>query len=80
MRDGDGNPVEGIVFNILFLNMAKHTRQFQVVQRADGRVVLRVVPASPARLAPEAETLIREFVGSTCAACRSRSSSSTTSR
>jgi len=62
MRDARGNPVEGILFNILFLNMAKHTRQFQVVQRASGRLTLRVVPTTD-RLAPEAESLIREFVG-----------------
>jgi phenylacetate-CoA ligase len=62
MRDADGNPVEGILFNILFLNMAKHTRQFQVVQRADRRLILRVVPVGP-NLDPEAEALIREYVG-----------------
>ncbi|MGE0545751.1 MAG: phenylacetate--CoA ligase family protein [Kofleriaceae bacterium] len=62
MRDADGNPVEGILFNILFLNMAKHTRQFQVVQRADRRLTLKVVPIGQS-LAREAELLIREFVG-----------------
>ncbi|MGE0867378.1 MAG: phenylacetate--CoA ligase family protein [Kofleriaceae bacterium] len=62
MRDAEGNPVEGILFNILFLNMAKHTRQFQVVQRADRRLTLKVVPIGPS-LAREAELLIREFVG-----------------
>jgi phenylacetate-CoA ligase len=60
MRDADGNPVEGILFNILFLNMAKHTRQFQVVQRADRRIELRIVPVGPF-LDPGAEALIREF-------------------
>jgi phenylacetate-CoA ligase len=62
MRDARGNPVEGILFNILFLNMAKHAKQFQVVQRANGRLTLRVVPAKDF-LAPEAEALIRDFVG-----------------
>ena len=62
MRDADGNPVEGILFNILFLNMAKHTRQFQVVQRADRRVTLRIVPVGD-YFPPDAERLIREFVG-----------------
>jgi phenylacetate-CoA ligase len=62
MRDARGNPVEGILFNILFLHMAKYTRQFQVVQRANGRLILRVVPTTD-MLAPEAEALIREFVG-----------------
>jgi phenylacetate-CoA ligase len=63
MRDAQGNPVEGILFNILFLNMAKHTKQFQAVQRADGSLLLRVVPMSDGRLPPEVEQLIREFVG-----------------
>lgn len=62
MRDAHGNPVEGILFNILFLNMAKHTRQFQVVQRADRRLVLRVVPVGDC-LDPAAEQLIRDYVG-----------------
>lgn len=63
MRDAEGNPVEGILFNILFLDMARHTRQFQAVQRADGSLVLKVVPASRGRLPADAERLIREFVG-----------------
>jgi phenylacetate-CoA ligase len=64
MRDADGNPVEGILFNILFLNMAKHTRQFQVIQRADRRITLKVVPAgNELVLDHAAEALIREYVG-----------------
>ena len=62
MCDAAGNPVEGILFNILFLDMAKHARQFQVVQRADLRLLLRVVPTGE-RLPPAAETMIRQFVG-----------------
>ena len=69
MRDAHGNPVEGILFNILFLNMAKYARQFQVVQRADSRLTLRVVPTQES-LAPEAEALIREFVGKHVAGVR----------
>ena len=62
MRDADGNPVEGVLFNILFLAMAKHTRQFQAVQRADRRLLLKVVPSSGG-IPVQAEALIREFVG-----------------
>ncbi|MEO8700180.1 MAG: hypothetical protein ABI867_09055 [Kofleriaceae bacterium] len=62
MYDADGNPVEGILFNILFLNMAKHTRQFQVIQRADRRVTLKIVPVG-SELDRGAEALIREFCG-----------------
>lgn len=63
LRDAAGNRVEGIIFNILFLTLSKHTRQFQVVQRADDRVMLKVVPADGVRLDPEAERIIRAFVG-----------------
>ncbi|MBL0214632.1 MAG: phenylacetate--CoA ligase family protein [Myxococcales bacterium] len=63
MRDAAGNPVEGILFNILFLNMAKHTRQFQAIQRRDGSLLLKVVPTATGRLPAEVERLIREFVG-----------------
>jgi acyl-coenzyme A synthetase/AMP-(fatty) acid ligase len=62
MRDADGNPVEGILFNILFLDMAKHAKQFQAVQRADRRLLLKIVPAG-CGLPSQAEALIREFVG-----------------
>ena len=62
MHDAEGNPVEGILFNILFLDVAKHARQFQVVQRADRRLLMRVVPAGE-QLSPAAEMLIRSFVG-----------------
>ncbi len=62
LHDAHGNPVEGILFNILFLQLARHTRQFQAVQRADRRLLLKIVPASD-RLPAHAEALIREFVG-----------------
>jgi len=62
MRDADGNPVEGVLFNILFLALAKHTKQFQAVQRADRRLLLKVVPSGTG-LPHQAEALIREFVG-----------------
>jgi phenylacetate-CoA ligase len=62
MRDANGNPVEGLLFNILFLDMAKHTRQFQVVQHVDRRLTLKIVPSSAAGVGPEAEAAIREFV------------------
>jgi phenylacetate-coenzyme A ligase PaaK-like adenylate-forming protein len=62
LHDADGNPVEGILFNILFLTLARHTRQFQVVQHADRRLTLKIVPAYDG-LPADAESLIREFVG-----------------
>ena len=62
MRDAEGNPVEGILFNILFLHVAKDVKQFQAVQRADRRLVLKVVPHGRELPAP-AEATIRQFVG-----------------
>jgi phenylacetate-CoA ligase len=44
LRDGRGNAVGGLVFNILFGVMDQVAKQFQVVQRVDGSVVMRVVP------------------------------------
>ena len=62
MRDGEGNPVEGALFNILFLAVAKHASQFQAVQRADRHLVLKIVPTGP-DLPAAAQQIIREFVG-----------------
>lgn len=47
LRDGRGNPVGGLVFNILFGVLDHVARQFQVVQPVDGTVLLRVVPTGP---------------------------------
>lgn len=63
LHDVDGNPVDGIVFAILFGDLNKHTRQFQVVQRKDRSVVVRIVPKSPGPLAPAVEALMRAFIG-----------------
>lgn len=55
LRDGHGNPVGGLVFNILFGVMDHVARKFQVIQRRDGSVVMKVVPNVGDRLpAPEA--------------------------
>ena len=44
LRDGRGNAVGGLVFNILFGVMDHVAKKFQVVQKTDGRVVMKVVP------------------------------------
>jgi phenylacetate-CoA ligase len=54
LRDGNGNAVGGLVFNILFGVMSLVARQFQVVQKLDGQVVLKVVPNGGTEL-PAAE-------------------------
>ncbi len=44
LRDGKGNPVSGLVFNLIFVELAESTRQFQVVQHGDGSITLKLVP------------------------------------
>jgi phenylacetate-CoA ligase len=46
LRDGDGRPVGGMVFNLIFSALAKSVRQFQAVQHKDGAITVKVVPAS----------------------------------
>jgi phenylacetate-CoA ligase len=49
LRDGRGNAVGGLVFNILFGVLEHVAEKFQVVQKLDGSVVMKVVPnAAPA--------------------------------
>lgn len=50
LRDGRGNAVGGLVFNILFGVMDQVAKKFQVVQRLDGSVVMKVVPTTGERL------------------------------
>jgi phenylacetate-CoA ligase len=54
LHDGHGNAVGGMVFNVLFGVMDHVARNFQVVQKLDGSVVMRVVPNVGDRL-PEKE-------------------------
>lgn len=61
LRDGFDRPVGGLVFNVLFGVLGDCARQFQVVQRADGSVILRVVPRHAARLADREEQAIHAF-------------------
>jgi phenylacetate-CoA ligase len=61
LRDGHGRPVGGLVFNILFGVMDHVARKFQVVQKLDGSVVMRVVPSTGDRLPDGAAAAIRGF-------------------
>jgi phenylacetate-CoA ligase len=44
LRDGDGRPVAGMFFIVLFSVLADKVRRFQVIQRKDRSVDVRVVP------------------------------------
>jgi phenylacetate-CoA ligase len=63
LRDAAGNPVNGLMFSILFVSLLEHVRQFQAVQKVDGHLIVRVVPKNGGTtIAPAAETLSRDFV------------------
>jgi phenylacetate-CoA ligase len=61
LRDGRGNPVGGLVFNILFGVMDQVAKKFQVVQRLDGSVVMKVVPQAGPRLPDANHRAIHAF-------------------
>jgi phenylacetate-CoA ligase len=61
LRDGRGNAVGGMVFNVLFGVMEQVARKFQVVQRLDGSVVMKVVPQVGQRLPEVNERAIHAF-------------------
>jgi phenylacetate-CoA ligase len=61
LRDGAGRPVSGMFFNVLFASMAHKVRQFQVVQRKDRAIDLRIVPA------PLFDNALLDIVKNNCA-------------
>jgi hypothetical protein len=46
LRDGFGRAISGLFFNVLFASLAHKVREFQVVQRKDRAIDLRIVPTS----------------------------------
>jgi phenylacetate-CoA ligase len=61
LRDGHGRPVGGLVFNILFGVLDHVAQKFQVVQKLDGAVVMKVVPNGTATLPDRAVDAIHGF-------------------
>jgi phenylacetate-CoA ligase len=61
LRDGRGNAVNGLVFNILFGVMDQVAKKFQVVQRLDGSVIMKIVPQVGSRLPDENSRAIHAF-------------------
>lgn len=61
MVDGRGNAVGGLVFNILFGVLEHVADKFQVVQRLDGSVVMKVVPMNAPQLPEKATRAIHDF-------------------
>ncbi|HWO22755.1 MAG TPA: hypothetical protein VNO30_28540 [Kofleriaceae bacterium] len=58
--DGAGNPVSGLVFNILLAVIGNVTRNFQVTQRKDRSIVMKLVPAEGERIPEREEQLLRQ--------------------
>jgi phenylacetate-CoA ligase len=46
LRDGAGRAVSGLFFNVLFAALAHKVREFQVVQRKDLAIELKIVPTT----------------------------------
>ena len=44
LRDAAGRAVSGLFFNVLFASLAHKVREFQVVQRRDRAIELKLVP------------------------------------
>lgn len=61
LRDGRGAAVSGMVFNILFGVMDHVAKKFQVVQKLDGSVVMKVVPTTGPKLPEENFKAIHSF-------------------
>ena len=61
LRDGRGNAVGGLVFNILFGVLDHVAQKFQVVQRLDGSVVMKIVPNGTAQLPEQAFRALTDF-------------------
>jgi phenylacetate-CoA ligase len=63
LHDGKGNPVNGLLFSILFVSVVEHATQFQIRQKKTGEVSMRIVPAvKGGKMPPEAEQLSYGFL------------------
>jgi phenylacetate-CoA ligase len=60
LYDGAGNAVGGLVFNILFATIGVHARSFQVHQRVDRSIVLKIVPYSGKQFPDKEAGMLRE--------------------
>jgi phenylacetate-coenzyme A ligase PaaK-like adenylate-forming protein len=61
LRDGHGNAVGGLVFNVLIGVLDHVARNFQVVQKLDGSVVMKVVPNLGDRLPERESRAVHDF-------------------
>jgi phenylacetate-CoA ligase len=77
LRDGAGQPVNGLLFSILFVSLEDEAREFQIVQRASGDLVVRVVMTTPG--ARSRRTSIASPASSSASTCLASAGAGTTS-
>jgi phenylacetate-CoA ligase len=61
LYDGAGRPVGGLVFNIIFATVGAVARNFQVHQRADRSIVLKVVPYQGTQFPDREARIVRDY-------------------
>ena len=62
LHDGNGNAVSGLVFSVLFAMIGIEATHFQIVQRVDRSLVLRLVLAEGPALSPKGDRSVRDWV------------------
>ena len=63
LRDGRGNPVNGLLFSILFVSLTDEAREFQILQRRSGELVIRVVTVTPGqRISAKLDKITADFL------------------
>jgi phenylacetate-CoA ligase len=62
LYDGNGNSTGGLAVSILFVRLGQHIKQFQLIQRLDRSVVMKVIPTQ-GQLTPELRTIIHDHLG-----------------
>src|SRR5262249_43432491 len=62
LRDADGNAISGLIFNVVFADLAPYARQFQVVQHRDGRLTLKLVTMDGGALPAEPRAKVEGYI------------------
>jgi phenylacetate-coenzyme A ligase PaaK-like adenylate-forming protein len=60
LYDGSGHAVGGLVFNVLFGLIGSFARNFQVTQRADRSIVMKIVPFQSTGIPAREERILRD--------------------
>jgi phenylacetate-CoA ligase len=63
LRDAHGNPVSGLIFNVMFGDLAGYARQFQVIQHLDGKLTLKIVTMDGGPVPQDGQQRIHGYIG-----------------